>query len=115
MTLSPRARAILASLSLTDAASIARLGWRALRDAGASQSVLDEIHAACAKEGVDLAPDPSPMVWEVDALVRDGDWATVTLTRREAKLKVPMTTREARALRLGDDARVVVRAMRSKE
>jgi hypothetical protein len=87
---------------------VAALGWRKVRDAGAGREILNELHAALASAGLDFPDDPAPQAWTVRSVALTADGALVALTG-PAPLRVPMSQKEARALRVGDVVRVTVR------
>ncbi len=112
MTLSPKARAALTAAGVS-AEDVARVGWRRIRDAGADLATLQEIEAALGCAWPEH-PEALPVTWVVGSialLVGDHQRARVDLIG-ETPLRVPMLTKEARALRAGDVVRVSVKAVR---
>lgn len=112
MTLSPKARKALADAGV-DEADIARVGWRRIRDAGADLATLQEIEAAlgCAWPEHPEALPPTWIVGSIALLAGDHQRARVDLIG-DSPLRVPMTTKEARALKVGDVVRVTVKVVR---
>lgn len=113
LALSPKARAALVAAGV-DEADVARVGWRRIRDAGADQATLQEIEAALGCAWPEY-PEALPMTWTVGSialLAGDHQRARVDLIG-DATLRVPMTAKEARALKVGDVVRVSVKAVKT--
>lgn len=113
LALSPKARAALVAAGV-DEADVARVGWRRIRDAGADQATLQEIEAAlgCAWPEHPEVPPVTWIVGSIALLAGDHQRARVDLLG-DATLRVPMTAKEARALKVGDVVRVAVKAVRA--
>lgn len=113
LSLSPKARAALAAAGVDDA-DVARMGWRRIRDAGADMATLQEIEAALGCAWPEH-PEALPMTWTVGSIALlggDHQRARVDLIG-ETPLRVPMLTKEARALKVGDVVRVAVKAVKT--
>lgn len=115
MNLSTRAHAALdaAGLAMDDRepAAVAALGWRKVRDAGAGQDILSELQGALAKAGLDFPEDPAPRAWTIRSVALTAEGALVALAG-PAALRVPLSRKEARSLKVGDVVRVTVKAVR---
>lgn len=112
LSLSPKARAALVAAGVADD-DVVRVGWRRVKDAGAEMATLQEIEAALGCEWHEH-PEVLPVTWIVGSialLAGDHQRARVDLIG-DATLRVPMTTKEARALKVGDVVRVSVKAVR---
>ena len=113
LALSPKARKALSDAGV-DEADIVRMGWRRFRDAGADLATLQEIEAALGREWPEH-PEVLPATWIIGGIVLlagDHQRARVDLLG-DTPLRVPMTTKEARVLKVGDVVRVSVKAVRS--
>ena len=113
LALSPKARAALVAAGVDDD-DVARVGWRRIRDAGADLATLQEIEAALGCVWPEH-PVALPMTWVVGSIALlggDHQRARVDLIG-ETPLRVPMTTKEARALKVGDVVRVSVKAVKT--
>jgi len=113
LALSPKARKALVAAGVTDE-DVARVGWRRVKDAGADLATLQEIEAALGCAWPEH-PEVLPMTWIVGSLTLlagDHQRARVDLIG-DTPLRVPMTTKEARALRVGDVVRVAVKAVKT--
>jgi hypothetical protein len=107
LALSPRARKALTEAGLSDETDVARAGWRRVKDAGADMATLQEIEAALGCVWPEL-PAQEPETWIVGSIAiatDDPRRAKVVLTG-DSTLRVPMTMKEARALKVGDVVRV---------
>ena len=121
MKLSPAAVAILRAVPSSGIAcfddaqplEITRIGWRRLREAGATQAILDELHHYCDVEGgVQLEREAPPAPWTVETLAHDGDRAQVALSKGDESLELWMPLREAQRLKVGAAVTVTVRPVK---